>query len=153
SWGVALNESGLLRAGMGVAVGDSDGDGRVDLLVTNFYEEGSTLYRNVAPGRFEVTTARAGLLVPSRSRLGFGTGFLDVDSDGLLDLFAANGHINDVRPLGIPYGMEPQLFRNLGRGRFREVSTEAGGYFLAPALGRGAAFGDLDNDGDTDVVV
>jgi hypothetical protein len=153
AWGVALNEAGLLRAGMGVAAGDSDGDGRLDLLVTNFYEEGSTLYRNAAPSRFEVTTARAGLLVPSRSKLGFGTGFFDADHDGHLDLFVANGHINDVRPLGIPYAMEPQLFRNDGRGRFREVSSEGGPYFRQPVLGRGAAFGDLDNDGDTDIVL
>jgi hypothetical protein len=153
TWGVALNESGLVRAGMGVAVGDYDGDGRVDLLVTNFYEEGNTLYRNSAPGRFEVATARAGLLVPSRSKLGFGTGFLDADSDGRLDLFVANGHINDVRPLGIPYAMEPQLYWNIGQGRFRDVSTEAGAYFREPLLGRGAAFGDIDHDGDTDIVV
>jgi hypothetical protein len=153
AWGVALNESGLLRAGMGVAAGDHDGDGRVDLLVTNYYEEGSTLYRNAAPGRFEVATARAGLLVPSRSKLGFGTGFVDADSDGRLDLFVANGHVNDVRPLGIPYAMEPQFFWNVGQGRFREVSNDAGPYFGKPALGRGAAFGDVDNDGDADIVV
>jgi hypothetical protein len=153
AWGVALNESGMLRAGMGVAVGDADGDGRVELLVTNFYEEGSTLYGNVAPGRFEVTTARAGLLVPSRDRLGFGAAFLDADGDGHIDLFVANGHINDVRPLGIPYEMEPQLFRNDGRGRFRDVSGRAGPPFGVPVLGRGAAVGDLDNDGDADIVM
>jgi hypothetical protein len=153
AWGVALNELGLLRAGMGVAAGDYDGDGRIDLVVTNFYEEGSTLYRNVAPGRFAVETARAGLLVPSRSRLGFGALMIDVDNDGYLDLFVANGHINDVRTIGMPYGMEPQIFRNLGNGRFRDVSSEAGVYFREALLGRGAAVGDLDNDGDADIVV
>ena len=152
-WGLAYNESGELRAGMGVAVGDYDDDGRIDLLVTNFYEEGSTLYRNAAPGRFVIETSRARLLAPSRSKLGFGTGFLDYDNDGRLDLFVANGHINDVRPLGIPYAMNPQLFRGVGRGRFVEVSSKAGPYFRADWLGRGAAFGDLDNDGDTDIVV
>ncbi len=152
-WGLAYNESGALRAGMGVAVGDYDEDGRVDLLVTNFYEEGSTLYRNAAPGRFVVETSQARLTAPSRSRLGFGTGFLDADNDGRLDLFVANGHVNDVRPIGIPYAMAPQLFLGAGRGRFADVSSKAGPYFRSEWLGRGAAFGDLDNDGDTDVVV
>ncbi len=153
AWGVAYNESGQLRAGMGVAAGDADGDGRIDLLVTNFYEEGSTLYRNAAPGQFEVTTARAGLLVPSRSRLGFGTSFLDADGDGRLDLFVANGHINDVSRLGMPHAMEPQLFHNQGRGLFHDVSDRAGTAFREPTLGRGVAVGDLDNDGDVDIVV
>jgi hypothetical protein len=152
-WGLAYNESGSLRAGMGVAVGDYDADGRIDLLVTNFYEEGSTLYRNAAPGRFVVETSRARLLAPSRSKLGFGAGFLDVDNDGALDLFVANGHVNDVRPIGIPYAMAPQLFLGAGRGRFAEMTPRAGPYFQADWLGRGAAFGDLDNDGDTDIVV
>jgi hypothetical protein len=152
-WGVALNEAGQLRAGMGVACGDHDGDGRPDLLVTNFYEEGDTLYRNVSPGDFQVTTGRAGLLAPSRGMLGFGTGFLDYDNDGDLDLFVANGHINDVRPLGMPYAMTPQLFRNQGDGRYTDVSAEAGPYFRDAWLGRGASFGDLDNDGDLDIVV
>jgi hypothetical protein len=121
--------------------------------VTNFYEEGSTLYRNAAPGRFTVETSRARLLSPSRSKLGFGTGFLDYDNDGRLDLFVTNGHVNDVRPLGIPYAMSPQLFRGVGGGRFAEVSSRAGPYFQAEWLGRGAAFGDIDNDGDTDIVI
>jgi hypothetical protein len=153
SWGVAYDESGHARAGMGVAVGDYDGDGRSDLLVTNFYEEGDTLYRNVAPGHFQVSTSAARLAVPSRGVLGFGTGFLDVDNDGRLDLFAANGHINDVRPLGMPYAMPPQLFRNLGNGRFADVSARCGAYFEGLWLGRAAAFGDLDNDGATDILV
>jgi hypothetical protein len=153
AWGVALNESGDPTAGMGVAAGDHDGDGRTDLLVTNFYEEGVTLYRNVAPGHFEVATARARLRVPTRSKLGFGTGFLDADNDGWLDLFIANGHVNDVRPLGMPYQMSPQLFRNVGNGRFEDASKTAGAYFGGQWLGRAAAFGDLDNDGGVDIVV
>jgi enediyne biosynthesis protein E4 len=153
SWGLAYNEAGQPRAGMGIAVGDYDGDGRVDLLVTNFYREASTLYRNSAPGEFEVTTSAARLTAPSRTKLGFGAGFLDYDNDGELDLFVTNGHVNDVRPIGIPYAMSPQLFRNMGSGRFADVSSKAGPYFLGEWLGRGAAFGDLDNDGATDIVV
>jgi hypothetical protein len=153
TWGAAYNESGDATAGMGVAAGDYDGDGRTDLLVTNFFEEGVTLYRNAAAGRFEVATARARLRLPTRSKLGFGAGFLDFDNDGRLDLFVTNGHVNDVRPLGMPYAMAPQLFHNAGAGRFDDVSAASGDYFRGLWLGRGAAFGDLDNDGDTDVVV
>ena len=152
-WGLAYNESGEAMAGMGVAVGDHDADGRPDLLVTNFYEEGVTLYRNAAPGRFEVVTARAGLRLPTRSKLGFGTCFADFDNDGALDLFIANGHVNDVRPLRMPYKMRPQLFRNDGQGRFSDASAQAGPYFRSEWLGRGAAQGDFDNDGDLDLVV
>ncbi|MFO0890376.1 MAG: FG-GAP-like repeat-containing protein [Isosphaeraceae bacterium] len=152
-YGVAYSESGQLRSGMGVAAGDYDGDGRLDLLVTNFYEEGDTLYRNVGPGDFQVTTAVARLTAPSRGTLGFGAGFLDADDDGRLDLFVANGHLNDVRPLGMPYRMPPHLFRNDGRSGFRDASAGAGPYFREAWLGRGAAFGDLDNDGGPDIVV
>jgi hypothetical protein len=152
-WGLAYNESGQVRAGMGVACGDYDDDGRTDLLVTNFYEEGDTLYRNVGPWDFQVTTSRARLAAPSRRVLGFGVGFLDADLDGRLDLLAANGHINDVRPLGMPYAMPPQLFHNRGDGRFAEVTATAGDYFRGQWLGRAAAFGDLDDDGDPDAVI
>jgi hypothetical protein len=138
---------------MGVAAGDYDGDGRLDLLVTNFYEEGDTLYRNVAPGDFQVTTAMARLTAPSRGSLGFGTNFLDADNDGWLDLFVANGHLNDVRPLGMPYQMPPHLFHNDGHGGFINRAAGAGPYFQSAWLSRGAASGDLDNDGDPDIVV
>ncbi len=152
-WGLALAETGEPRAGMGVALGDYDGDGRDDLLVTNFYEEPNTLYRNVSPGLFQVMTAPARLSAPTRGMLGFGAGFFDFDNDGRLDLFVTNGHINDVRVIRIPYQMSPQIFRNRGTGRFSDVSSTAGPYFRDAWLGRSAAFGDLDNDGDIDAVV
>ncbi|GIW89081.1 MAG: hypothetical protein KatS3mg108_3405 [Isosphaeraceae bacterium] len=152
-WGLALGETGETRAGMGVAAGDYDEDGRLDLLVTNFYEEPDTLFRQVAPGLFQPVSAEARLAVPSRTTLSFGTAFLDADSDGRLDLFVANGHINDVRPLGIPYAQPPQLFWNRGGGRFEEVTRASGEYFVGSYLARAAAVGDLDNDGDVDLIV
>lgn len=153
AWGLAFNESGDPTAAMGVAVGDADNDGNLDLLVTNFYEEGVTFFRNLGQGRFEAGTTRTRLKIPTRSHLGFGAGFHDFDNDGNLDLFITNGHVNDVRPLRMPYQMTPQLFMNTGSGRFSDVSTTAGPYFQQKWLGRGAAFGDLNNDGLTDIVV
>lgn len=152
-WGLALNETGEPTAAMGVAVGDADNDGLLDLLVTNFYEEGATFYRNLGKSSFQVATSRARLKSPTRSRLGFGTGFADFDNDGLLDLFIANGHVNDVRPLRMPYQMPAQLFRNTDGARFEDVSNSAGAYFQKAVLGRGAAFGDFDNDGRVDILV
>ena len=153
SWGLALNENGDPTAAMGVAVGDADSDGRLDILVTNFYEEGVTLFRNLGQGRFEVATSRARLKSPTRGRLGFGAGFVDFDNDGHHDLFITNGHVNDVRPLRMPYQMPPQLFRNAGAGRFVDSSAGAGPYFQQEWLGRGAAFGDFNNDGRMDILV
>lgn len=153
AWGLALNETGEPTAAMGVAVGDADNDGLLDLLVTNFYEEGATFYRNLGKGSFQVATSRARLKSPTRGRLGFGTGFTDFDNDGQLDLFIANGHVNDVRPLRMPYQMPAQLFRNTGGARFDDLSNTAGAYFQKAVLGRGAAFGDFDNDGRVDILV
>jgi hypothetical protein len=112
-----------------------------------------TFFRNLGKGRFEVATSRTRLKIPTRSQLGFGTGFHDFDNDGNLDLFMTNGHVNDVRPLRMPYQMKPQLFQNQGDGRFQDVSNLLGPYFQEKWLGRAAAFGDLNNDGRMDILV
>src|SRR3954453_13772330 len=97
--GVAANAEGGYQAGMGVACGDVDGDGRLDLAVTNYYGESTTFFRNVGRGLFADHTAVIGLAVPSRDLLGFGAAFLDANNDGRLDLMTANGHVYDERPV------------------------------------------------------
>lgn len=151
--GLAFNESGEPTAAMGVAAGDVDQNGTFDLLVTNFYEEGVTLFQNLGKGQFDVATSRSKLKIPTKGQLGFGTGFHDFNNDGKLDLFITNGHVNDVRPLRMPYQMKPQVFENNDKMQFQDVSDSAGMYFQEKWLGRGAAFGDLNNDGKMDVVV
>ena len=150
--GVASNAGGGYQAGMGIACGDVDGDGRPDLAVTNFYGESVTLYRNLGGGLFADRTGAAGLAAPTRYQLGFGTSFFDADNDGRLDLAVANGHVNDYRP-SIPYAMPAQLFLGAGGGRFTDASASAGACWSAPRVGRGLAVGDLDNDGRDDVLI
>jgi len=156
--GVAVNAAGRPEAGMGIALGDADGDGDDDLFITHLTTETNTLYANLGGGFFEDATARSGLGPPSLPMTGFGTHFLDVENDGLLDLVAVNGAVNLSGAMGqgeglAPYGEPDQLFRNLGGGKFADASTEAGPAFTTPRVSRGAAFGDVDNDGDTDIVV
>jgi enediyne biosynthesis protein E4 len=156
--GVALNVGGRPEAGMGIAVGDADGDGDDDLLVTHLTAETNTFYVNLGGGLFEDATARSGLGAPSLPLTGFGTNWLDVENDGLLDLATFNGAVNLAGAMGsgaglAPYAQPDQLFRNLGGGRFSEIGKEAGAAFRNPRVSRGAAFGDVDNDGDTDVLV
>jgi tetratricopeptide (TPR) repeat protein len=148
--GVAGNASGGYQAGMGVACGDVDGDGRPDLAVTNFYGESTTLYRNLGSGLFADSTAASGLAIPSRHLLGFGAAFLDVDDDGRLDLLTANGHLD--RLPGTPYAMPMQLLLGDG-GRLRDVTATAGPALTVPRIARGLAVGDLDNDGRLDALV
>jgi tetratricopeptide (TPR) repeat protein len=150
--GAAGNAEGGYQAGMGIACGDLDGDGRVDLAVTNFYGEGTTLYHNLGSGMFTDRSREWGLTVATKYRLGFGTSFLDADNDGWLDMITANGHVNEFRKL-YPYAMPVQLLRNTGAGQLRDVSSQAGDPFSLPHVGRGLATGDLDNDGLLDVVV
>jgi thioredoxin-like negative regulator of GroEL len=151
--GIAGNSTGDYQASMGVACGDVDGDGRLDLAVTNFYNEYTAFYRNLGDGIFADHTASVGLAVSTRYRLGFGIAFLDVNNDGRLDLVTANGHVDDFRP-GVPYHMRPQLFTGSDDGRqLVDVSDRAGRPFQVPLLGRGLAVGDLDNDGRVDILI
>jgi predicted nucleotidyltransferase len=152
--GLALSADAREQAGMGVAVGDADGDGRLDVVTTNFAQDYTTLYRNQGDGFFVDDSLRSGL-GGFRPYLGWGVGFVDVDNDALLDVFVANGHIYpDVERTGTStYRQRNQLFHNVGRGRFRDVTTEVGGPLLLEQSSRGAAFGDYDNDGDLDILV
>jgi enediyne biosynthesis protein E4 len=150
--GVAANASGGYQAGMGVACGDSNRDGLIDLAVTNFYSESTSLFLNLGHGLFADRTAAVGLAAPSRYFLGFGAAFLDADNDGLLDLMTANGHVNDMRPQ-FPFQMTAQLFRGESDGRLTDVTSLAGAPFQRLHVGRGLAVGDLDNDGRVDAVM
>ena len=154
--GVAYGEDGVARAGMGVDFGDYDRNGSPDIYVTNFSLEPNSLHRNNGNGTFTETTFVAGVGNPTLLFLGFGTAFKDFDHDGWLDLFAANGHVIDNISLFDPtitYAQTNQLFRNEGDGRFTDVSVRAGAPFQVERVHRGAAFGDVDNDGDIDILV
>jgi hypothetical protein len=153
--GAALDEAGHEQAHMGVAVGDYDNDGRDDLHVTNFADDSNVLYHNDGGGLFTDVSYRAGIALPSVPFLGWGTSFLDYDNDGWLDLFVANGHvypIADQFDWNTSYRQRVLLFRNL-KGRFAEVAGSAGAALSVPRSSRGLAAGDIDNDGDVDVVI
>jgi enediyne biosynthesis protein E4 len=154
--GAALNPAGNPEGSMGIASGDFDLDGDEDLFVTNIVRESSVLYVNDGHGTFEDARARSGLATLTAAFTGFGTDWIDYDNDGWPDLFVANGAVNIVeseRGQPVPYRMKNQLFHNAGTGRFEETSASAGPAFERAEVGRGAAFGDIDNDGDTDIVV
>ena len=154
--GSAVNASGNPEASMGIASGDVDQDGDEDLVVTNLVRETFVMYVNDGRGNFEDVRARWGLAPPTAAFTGFGTDWLDYDNDGWLDLFVANGAVNVVeaqRGEPRPFRMRNQLFRNTGAGRFEETSASGGAAFATMEVGRGAAFGDIDNDGDTDIIV
>ncbi len=156
--GAAVNMDGAAEAGMGVDAGDFDGDGDEDLFMTHDSQETNTIYVNNGKGWFEDRTLAAGLGVPSQPFTGFGTAWLDYDNDGWLDLFVANGAVRTLperltADAPFPLDQTNQLFRNLGDGRFRETTIQAGAAFRKSEVSRGAAFGDVDNDGDTDILI
>jgi enediyne biosynthesis protein E4 len=156
--GAAVNRDGKAEAGMGVDAGDFNGNGTEDIFVTHLMDETNTLFTNLGKAVFEDRTRETGVGMPGRRFTGFGTLFFDYDNDGWLDLFVANGAVQllpDLMRKGDPYplGQPNQLFRNTGKGSFVEVVDQAGANFKLFEVSRGSAFGDIDNDGDTDVVV
>ncbi len=157
--GAAYAADGMARAGMGVACADIDRDGDDDLLVTNLTRQGSTLYRNDGHGLFDDATIDFRLAQPSYLSTGFGVAWLDYDNDGWLDLFAANGAVTILPVLRgerYPFHQRNQLFHGesqSGRRILREVTGEAGSALTLSEVSRGTAIGDIDNDGDTDILV
>jgi hypothetical protein len=160
--GLAFSIEGKARAGMGVDAADVDGSGRPVLAVTNFDNEMIGLYRPVvekgvgARPLYEDVAIQAGVGLPSRSTLGFGCAFVDLDLSGTLDLVVVNGHIEEtVRNIrgNIGFAQSPHLFLNLGHGTFRDVAPAAGSDFAQPRVARGLACGDFDRDGDVDLLI
>jgi hypothetical protein len=154
--GVAVNADGQAEGSMGIAVGDADNDDDLDMFVTNITGESHAYYENLGRGQFEDRRLSAGLAGPTRPFTGFGTDWFDYDSDGFLDLFIANGAVTIVEALrgdAFPFRQKNQLIRNAGGGRFRDVSAEAGPALQHLEVSRGTTFGDIDNDGDIDVLV
>jgi hypothetical protein len=159
--GVALSPEGSVKASMGVDAGDFNNDGKEDLVVTELTGQGSDFYVNDGSGGFEDRSAAAGIRLASLPYTGFGTGWLDVDNDGWLDLLSVNGAVTQIlegvaRNEPFPLKQPKQFLRNLGPGgnlRFEDATKQAGAFLAQPEVSRGAAFGDIDNDGDTDVVI
>lgn len=153
--GAALDENGQALSGMGVSASDFDGDGSIDIFRTNFSDERSTLYRNRGDGDFDEATVEAGMGRNTRY-VGWGSGFFDFDNDGLEDLLLVNGHVFpevDRLNTDIHYRERAILYRNLGEGRFEDISLAGGPGLLEKHAARGAAFGDMDGDGAVEVLV
>lgn len=153
--GVALDESGKALSGMGVTAADYNGDGLIDIFRTNFSDERASLYRAMGKGEFEDSTFAAGLARNTRF-VGWGCGFFDFDNDGWKDLLLVNGHVFpevDKLNIDIRYKDRAVLYRNLGNGKFADISESSGPGILERHSSRGAAFGDYDNDGQVEVLV
>ncbi len=156
--GCAFNKDGKAESSMGVDAADFDNDGDEDLFMTHLRNETNTLYLNDGTGWFEDQSSNAKLAFPSLPFTGFGTAFFDYDNDGWLDVLALNGHVSTIESLAkandpYPLHQRNQLFQNLGNGRFKDVTNRAGKVFELSEVSRGGAFGDIDNDGDIDVLV
>jgi enediyne biosynthesis protein E4 len=156
SSGAAYDDKGRAQSGMGVDAEDVNGDGLPDLFATNFTNEYNTLHINLMSGLFMDATSFYGLAADTMPFVGWGTALADFDNDGWPDNFVANGHVDDNRQQfgqHSEYAEPPMLFLNLKGKRFRLATRGAGSYFETKHVGRGAAFGDIDNDGDIDIVV
>jgi enediyne biosynthesis protein E4 len=155
SSGAATNAIGKTQASMGIDAEDLTGDGLPELVVTNFREEYTTIYHNLDGRNFQDISSWAGVVPESQTGVGWGCALADLDNDGWPDLVVVNGHVDNNLPIGgriLPQAEPPKVWRNLGEGRFRAV-RDAGPFFTSDHVARGAAFGDLDNDGDIDAVV
>lgn len=153
--GIAYSPDGKPQAGMGVAIGDFNRDGLLDIVKTNFAGDTDSLYQNLGDGTFEDHTYTSGLGVNTRY-LGWGVGFVDLDNDGWLDILISNGHVYpevDGSHLDVPYAEHKYVYRNLRNGQFEEVTDSAGSGMTAPVAARGCAFGDYNNDGRMDIAV
>ncbi len=154
--GIAFSESGVARGAMGIDAGDYDGSGRQSLVIGNFSNEMISLYHNEGRGFFIDAAPVSEVGRASLLTLAFGAFFFDFDLDGLLDIFVANGHVeNDIQAVQqrVTYAQPPHLFRNLGQSRFRDVAKEVGPELARPVVARGAAHGDIDSDGDLDLLL
>jgi hypothetical protein len=154
--GVAFSEDGVARAGMGVDTADYDHSGRPSLMITNFSNQMLSLYHNEGKGLFVDEAPQSAIGRATLLTLGFGCFFFDYDLDGWPDIFIANGHIDpEIQKVqaNVKYAMPPHLFRNLGKGKFEEVTNSLGAAFITPRVGRGAAYADINNDGRLDLLL
>jgi predicted nucleotidyltransferase len=156
--GAALTAEGKAEASMGVDAGDFDNDGDEDLFMTELTGEGANLYVNDGTGTFEDRSVSSGLGAATLPYTGFGASWIDVDNDGRLDILTVNGAVQTIQALAqahdpFPLHQRKQLLQNIGGGKFEDVTARAGAVFQLSEVSRGAAFGDVDNDGDVDVMV